>query len=118
MTTLFPPAPQRAVATRLDLRGAAPSQRDAAAIAAFRALTLGASLDIVDDHDPQPLFLQFQREAPGNFSWLYREFGPDAWRVEVRKLSRSHGSGECCGACGGRDARPVSSLSIDSKATP
>jgi uncharacterized protein (DUF2249 family) len=119
MTTSHTPcAAEPAVDTRLDLRGGALSRRDAAALAAFRSLPLGASLDIVDDHDPQPLFQQFQREAPGNFSWLYREFGPEVWRVAVRKLSRAHGSGECCGACGGRDGRPVSSPSIDPKAIP
>jgi uncharacterized protein (DUF2249 family) len=111
------PTAEAAAATRLDLRGEAPAQRDAAALSAFRALPLGESLDIVDDHDPQPLFLQFQRESPGNFSWLYREFGPDVWRVDVRKLSRSHGSGECCGACSGGAWSSIPTPLIDPKAT-
>lgn len=85
--------------TTLDVRAIAPHDRHATIFAAFRALGLGDALEIVNDHDPKPLYYQFQADAPGNFSWVYRQNGPDVWRVNIHKLARSHSAGECCGVC-------------------
>lgn len=37
----------------------------------------------VNDHDPKPLYYQFEAEHNGEFSWQYLEQGPTAWRVEI-----------------------------------
>jgi len=85
----------------IDVREIPPRERYAAVFAAFRALAFGDALEVVNDHDPKPLYHQFQAEAPGNFSWLSAQSGPDVWRVSIQKLGRSHAAGECCGVCGG-----------------
>lgn len=85
----------------LDLRALAPHERHARVFATFDALRLGDAFELLNDHDPQPLYHQFRAQAPGNFAWHYVQSGPDTWRVSIRKLGRAHGAGECCGVCGG-----------------
>lgn len=85
--------------TTIDVRNIPPPERHAAVFAAFRAIGLDDGLEIVNDHDPKPLYYQFQVETPGNFSWVYAQNGPEVWRVSIRKLARAHGAGECCGQC-------------------
>ncbi len=89
------------VSTTIDVRALAPHERNPTLVAAFRALEFGDALEIVNDRDPKPLYYQFQAEAPGDFSWVYRQTGPRVWRVGIQKLARSHGAGQCCGVCGG-----------------
>ncbi len=88
--------------TRIDVREIAPRERHATIFAAFKALGFGDALEVVSDHDPKPLYYQFQVEAPGNFSWVYAQNGPDVWCVSIQKLARAHSAGECCGVCGGK----------------
>jgi uncharacterized protein (DUF2249 family) len=85
----------------LDLRSLVPQDRHARVFAAFDALRLGDAFELVNDHDPLPLYHQFRGRSPGNFAWHYLESGPGTWRVSIRKLGRAHGAGECCGVCGG-----------------
>lgn len=95
-------AMSQATATKtIDVRAIPGPERHATIFSAFRALPIGDAIEISNDHDPRPLYHQFQAEAPGNFSWLYLESGPEVWRVSIQKLGRSHGAGECCGVCGG-----------------
>jgi uncharacterized protein (DUF2249 family) len=85
----------------LDLRTLAPQQRHASVFAAFDALPLGDAFELINDHNPQPLYHQFRGRAPGNFAWHTLQSGPDVWRISIQKLGRAHGAGECCGVCGG-----------------
>jgi uncharacterized protein (DUF2249 family) len=87
---------------RIDVRRLAPPERDAAVISAFRAIDRGETLEVVVNHDPQPLYHRFRLLAPGNFSWLCLQNGPQVWRVTIKKLALSYSAGECCGACGGK----------------
>lgn len=94
MTTALP-------RTVIDVRLIPPPQRHTTIFAAFRALAVGDAFDIVNDHDPRPLHQQFHHQAPGQFSWQYIESGPNRWQVTVTKVGSAHGSGTCCGHCGG-----------------
>lgn len=89
----------------LDLRQIAPPQRHSLIFSAFETLLPGQSLELVNDHDPQPLHAQFQTRSPGQFSWSYLEQGPQVWRVEIGKSAKAASvtSGGCCsgGACCG-----------------
>lgn len=89
------------VSTTIDVRVIAPRERHSAVFAAFRSLGVGDALDIVNDHDPRPLYHQLQAEAPGSFTWDYLQGGPEVWHVSIHKLAQSRGTGGCCGACGG-----------------
>lgn len=94
-----------ASAPALDLRQIAPPQRHALIFSTFAALQPGQSLELINDHDPQPLNAQFQMRSPGQFSWNYLEKGPQVWRVQIGKSAEAEVavSGGCCsgGACCG-----------------
>lgn len=92
------------LASTLDLRQIAPPQRHALIFSHFEALLPGQTLELVNDHDPQPLNEQFQQRSPGQFSWSYLEQGPQVWRVQIGKSAKAqNAAGSCCsgGACGG-----------------
>jgi uncharacterized protein (DUF2249 family) len=40
----------------------------------------------VNDHDPKPLFYQFNAEYPGIFEWTYEQQGPEVWQVRIDRL--------------------------------
>jgi uncharacterized protein (DUF2249 family) len=70
----------------VDVRQTAPAQRHPKIFGAFEDLTSGQSFELVNDHDPKPLYYQFQAERTGQFEWNYLEQGPQVWRVEIRKI--------------------------------
>ena len=50
---------------------------------------LGESFVLVNDHDPKPLYYQFEAEHTGQFSWNYLQQGPQLWQVEIgRSVAR------------------------------
>jgi uncharacterized protein (DUF2249 family) len=83
----------------IDVRTIEPPQRHALIFSTFRALVANEAMELVNDHDPVPLYHQFQGQFPGRFGWDYVEAGPDTWRVRVTRLAPA--SGGCCGGCGG-----------------
>lgn len=89
-------------ASRLDVRELAPRDRHPLIFSTFGALPVGDVMELVNDHDPKPLYYQFQAELPDSFSWDYLEEGPDTWRVAIKRLKTSGAAkGTCCGSCGG-----------------
>ena len=96
MTTL-----SSAAHTIVDVRQIAPRERHPLIFSTFRSLAAGRAMELVNDHDPKPLYYQFQAEIPAGFSWDYLERGPDTWRVRITRLATSHANGSCCGICGG-----------------
>lgn len=87
--------------TKVDVREVAPRDRHPLIRSTFRGLGVGETMELINDHDPRPLYHQFQEEMPGQFAWEYLQTGPDVWRVRVAKLAKPHGDGRCCGCCGG-----------------
>lgn len=85
----------------VDVRSIPPRQRHPLIFSTFAGLPAGAAMELVNDHDPQPLHHQFAAEWPNAFDWQYLERGPEVWRVSIGKLARPHGAGSCCGSCGG-----------------
>lgn len=67
----------------VDVRTIAPAQRHPMIFGAFEALAAGESFVLVNDHDPKPLYYQFQAEYTGQFTWDYLERGPAVWRVRI-----------------------------------
>jgi uncharacterized protein (DUF2249 family) len=89
-------------AIEVDVRAIAPRDRHPAIFRTFRGLRANESMELVNDHDPRPLYHQLQSEAPGAFSWDYLERGPEVWRVRITRLSASDADGSCCGGrCSG-----------------
>ncbi len=85
----------------IDVREIPPRDRHPLIFSTFRGLRRAETMEIVNDHDPRPLYYQMQAEQPGKFSWDYLENGPYVWRVRVTKLANPHADGGCCGSCGG-----------------
>ena len=92
---------QTTAGTRIDFREIDPRERRLLIDVTFRKLEAGETLELIDDHDPGPLYHQFQAEMPGRFSWDCLPAGPDVWHVRIGKLGKAHGDGQCCGSCGG-----------------
>jgi uncharacterized protein (DUF2249 family) len=80
--------------TTIDVRPIVPRERHPLIFTTFDGLKAGDAMELVNDHDPRPLFYQFQAERHGQFSWEDVEQGPDTWRVRIGKTGR-----DCCGHC-------------------
>ena len=80
-----------------------PPQRHALIFATFDALPVGNAFEIVNDHDPMPLYYQFERVRNGQFGWKYLQAGPDQWQVRITRVAAGGGSavGGSCGGGGG-----------------
>ena len=91
-------------ASRIDVRTIAPIERHPLIFATFGKLARGQALELVNDHDPKPLFHQFSAKVPGQFAWDYLETGPDTWRVAITRTWEAPAKGSCCGSCGGEAA--------------
>ena len=88
-------------AVTLDVRDILPRHRHPLIFGIFEALPLGQALLLTNDHDPKPLYYQFQAESTGLFSWDYIEQGPDRWQVRIGKTAESTAvpasNARCCG---------------------
>ena len=93
-----------ATAPRIDVRAIPPRERHPLIFSTFQALATSQALELVNDHDPRPLYYQFNAQVPGEFSWDYLQAGPDLWRVAITRTGDAPGAaaGSCCGGgCGG-----------------
>ncbi|MBE2198869.1 MAG: DUF2249 domain-containing protein [Anaerolinea sp.] len=67
----------------IDIRPIPPAQRHPLIFNQFEELIAGESFVLVNDHNPKPLYYQFQAELTDQFTWEYLEEGPEAWRVRI-----------------------------------
>lgn len=67
----------------LDIRAIAPMYRHPLIFDKFNDLQPGEGFVLVNDHNPKPLYYQFQAELTDQFTWDYLEEGPQAWRVRI-----------------------------------
>jgi uncharacterized protein (DUF2249 family) len=72
-------------AKKVDVRTIPPRQRHPMIFDAFEALDAGEAFELINDHDPKPLYYQFAAERSGQFTWDYQEQGPERWRVRIGK---------------------------------
>lgn len=70
----------------VDVRTIPPYQRHPLIFTTFNDLASGQSMQLVNDHDPKPLYYQFAAELAGQFEWAYIEQGPQVWKVEIKKV--------------------------------
>jgi uncharacterized protein (DUF2249 family) len=72
----------------LDVRDLPPAQRHEQIFQLYQNLNAGEAFELVNDHDPKPLYYQFDAEHNGEFTWEYREQGPQVWRVAIGKTGQ------------------------------
>lgn len=71
--------------TELDIRSIPPAKRHPLIFEWFDGLHQGEGFVLINDHDPKPLYYQFQAERTGTFGWEYLESGPETWRVRISR---------------------------------
>ncbi len=69
----------------LDVRDIPPVQRHTFILEEFDKLNPSDSFILVNDHDPKPLYYQFQAEKEGKFDWEYISSGPTIWSIKITK---------------------------------
>ncbi len=72
---------------QLDVRTIPPRERHPMIFRTFDELAPGEAFELVNDHDPKPLYYQLQAERAGQLNWAYLEQGPERWRVKVGKAA-------------------------------
>lgn len=76
---------QQAFKTTIDVRTIVPRERHPLIFSSFAKLAPGETLLLINDHDPKPLYYQFQAELKAPFNWDYLESGPEVWQVGIGK---------------------------------
>ena len=71
--------------TELDVRSIVPREKHPTIFSAFDSLQSGETFQLINDHDPMPLYYQFQAERSEQFVWNYVEKGPEVWRVNISR---------------------------------
>ncbi len=72
--------------TTIDVRSLAPRERHPRIFATFDDMAAGDAILLINDHDPKPLFYQFQAERPGEVHWTPEEQGPERWVIRIEKV--------------------------------
>ena len=96
--------PSTATLAAADLRTIAPRERYALVFSHVDALQAGQSLQLLNDHDLQPLRFQLDARFSGQFEWTSLESGPDVWRAQITRTGAKPiqaATDSCCsgGAC-------------------
>lgn len=71
----------------IDVREIMPRERHPLIFQTFDDLAVGESFELVNDHDPKPLYYQFMAERQGQVGWEYLEEGPETWRVRISRTA-------------------------------
>lgn len=70
----------------LDVKPIVPREKHPTIHAAFEKPRAGQSMKLINDHDPKPLYYEFNFEKPGRFRWEYLEQGPELCKVVITKV--------------------------------
>ncbi len=90
--------------TLIDVRAVPPLDRHPLIFATFDALAVGAAFELVNNHDPVPLFYQFRKARPQQFHWQYLTAGPARWHVRIARVAS--GDAAAAGESDPGDAAP------------
>ncbi len=76
-----------ATETTIDVRSMVPRERHPRIFATFDSIAAGDAILLINDHDPKPLFYQFQAERTGQVAWTPQEQGPERWVIRIEKTA-------------------------------
>ena len=71
----------------LDVRSQPHGRRHELILSKYHQLAAGDGFVLVNDHDPKPLYYQFDAQFSGDFTWDYLEQGPQVWKVRIGRAS-------------------------------
>jgi uncharacterized protein (DUF2249 family)/quercetin dioxygenase-like cupin family protein len=80
----------------LDLRTVRKPDRHPMVFAAYRSLTAGESLTLINDHDPRHLRDEFDADHAGTFDWTYLSRERGDWQIRITKLTTTPLPRELC----------------------
>ncbi len=69
----------------IDLRPIPPKDRHGLIFDHFESLETGESLILLTDHEPKPLYYQFEAEQSDLFQWDTLEAGPEDWKIRITR---------------------------------
>ena len=70
----------------LDVRVIPSPQKHPTIFGRWSALAPGESFMLINDHDPKPLYYQFEAEHKDQYRWEYDQQGPRDWIVRITKV--------------------------------
>ena len=73
-------------AKSIDVRPIPPRDKHPQIFDLFDGLVAGEGFELINDHDPVPLFYQMQAQRPGLVEWENLESGPEVWRVKITRI--------------------------------
>jgi uncharacterized protein (DUF2249 family) len=71
----------------LDVRSEPHGRRHELILSTYHKLAAGDGFVLVNDHDPKPLYYQFDAQFSGDFTWDYLEQGPQVWKVRIGRAA-------------------------------
>jgi len=71
----------------IDARAVPPLERFPLIFSTFDSLPPGQAFDLINNHDPLPLYFKFRDVRAGMFDWHYVVAGPAQWRVRIAKTA-------------------------------
>jgi uncharacterized protein (DUF2249 family) len=72
---------------QLDVRSQPHGRRHELILSTYHELKPGDGFVLVNDHDPKPLYYQFDAQFSGDFTWDYLEQGPEVWKVRIGRTA-------------------------------
>lgn len=70
---------------QVDARLYKPGEKKEIIFGTFDSLAPGEKMELVNDHDPRPLYNKFMVDRENQFEWEYLEQGPELWRISIGK---------------------------------
>jgi len=70
---------------QVDVRKYPPKDKHPVIFETLNGLKPGENMELINDHDPKPLYYQLMAEYKDQFQWEYLEEGPEIWRVAITR---------------------------------
>ena len=96
------------MAHEVDVRTLRKPEKHPTIFAAFDALGVGESFELVNNHNPLHLRDEFETDHPDAYSWEYVDEGPEVWRIRIGKTVETQPRRADDSDLGGRTSLPLS----------
>jgi uncharacterized protein (DUF2249 family) len=110
-----PPATITTDDTRFDVREIPCQIKHPQIMQRWFGLPVGAHFVLINDHDPVPLYYQFNALFPQAFDWEYLERGPDIFQIKITKLLAVSAPASINSPCAANEHEPPSGNELDAR---